>query len=62
MTTGNSSSKPEQGTRAVSAGCCRGPMRRASESARDILDRRLAKGELTKKQYEEIKREIEQLV
>ena len=62
MTTDTSSSKPEQGTRAAGAGCCCGPMRCASESARDILDRRLAEGELTREQYEEIKREIEQSV
>jgi len=30
----------------------------SSESASEILDRRLARGEITKKQYEEIKKEL----
>ena len=58
MTT-KTSSPPEQAAQAPRAGCCCAPMRCGSESARDILDRRFANGELTKEQYEEIKREIE---
>lgn len=51
---------PEQDAQAPRAGCCCAPMRCGSESARDILDRRFAKGELTKEQYDDIKRQIEQ--
>ncbi len=59
MTT-KTSSPPDQDAQALRAGCCFAPMMRCgSESARDILDRRLANGELTKEQYDEIKREIE---
>jgi hypothetical protein len=58
MTT-ETSSKPEQGAQAARATCCCGPMRCGSESARDILDRRFASGELTKEQYEEMRRQLE---
>jgi uncharacterized membrane protein len=34
-------------------------MRCGSESARYILDRRFASGELTKEQYEEMRRQLE---
>lgn len=58
MTT-ETSSNPEQRAQGARAGCCCGPMRCGSESARDILDRRFASGELTKEQYEEIKGQLE---
>lgn len=61
MTT-ETSSKPERGVQAQRAGCCCAPMRCGSENARDILDRRLASGDLTKEQYEEIKRQLEESV
>jgi uncharacterized membrane protein len=51
-----------QSTQATRAGCCCAPMRCGSESVRDILDRRLASGELTKEQYEEIRRQLEESV
>lgn len=35
-----------------------GPMGRWSETPREILDRRYASGELTKEQYEQMKRDI----
>lgn len=58
MTT-KTSSPPEHDTPTSRAGCCCAPMGCWNESARDILDRRFANGELTKEQYEEFKREIE---
>ncbi len=36
-----------------------GPMERWSETSRQILDRRYASGEITKEQYEQMKRDIE---
>jgi hypothetical protein len=57
--TGETSSKPGQGAQKARVGCCCGPMRCGSESAREILDRRFAGGELTKEQYEEIRRGLE---
>jgi putative oligomerization/nucleic acid binding protein len=42
------------------ARCCCWPSPRAPEPARDILDRRYAKGELTKEQYEAMRRDLEQ--
>lgn len=54
-------SKPEQSTQADWPACCCGPMRcgAGAGSTRDILDRRYASGELTKEQYEQIKRDLE---
>ncbi len=41
------------------APCCSGPSRCKPESARTILDRRYAKSEITKEQYEAMKRDLE---
>lgn len=59
--TSKTTSPPEHDMQTPRAGCICAPMRCWKESARDILDRRLANGELTKEQYEEIKRDIEKL-
>jgi len=42
-------------------GCCmsrRGPGSKHGDSAIDILDKRYAKGEITKEEYDEMKRDI----
>jgi putative oligomerization/nucleic acid binding protein len=44
---------------ARAAPCCCWPSRCAPEPARAVLDRRYAKGELTKEQYEAMKRDLE---
>jgi len=41
------------------APCCCSPSRCGPEPARAVLDRRYAKGELTKEQYEAMKRDLE---
>ena len=48
----------ENGSRAMPRCCC-GPSGRAPESARDILDRRYANGEITKEQYEQMRRDLQ---
>ena len=40
-------------------GCCCAFMRYAPENAREILERRYANGEISKDQYDQIKRDIE---
>lgn len=45
--------------RTSAAPCCCWPSRCAPEPARDVLDRRYAKGELTQEQYEAMKRDLE---
>lgn len=58
MTT-KTTAEPEPTTPPRGSGCC-GPMRWTCESPRDILDRRYASGELTKEQYEAMRRDLEQ--
>jgi Short C-terminal domain len=41
------------------AACCCGPMFGTQEDARAILDRRYAQGEITKEQYEEMRRALD---
>jgi len=42
------------------APCCCRPSHCGPETARAVLDRRYAEGELTKEQYEAMKRDLEQ--
>jgi hypothetical protein len=56
--TAETPSKGPQGKQARE-GCCCGPAGSTPESARKILDRRYASGEITKEQYEEIRRCID---
>lgn len=57
MSTDTNSSKPT-GAPFDRPSCC-GPMWRVPEDARDILDRRYASGEISKEQYEEMRRTLE---
>jgi Short C-terminal domain len=52
---------PDQQAASPRSGCCCGPMMMGGgqEDAQAILDRRYAKGEITKEQYEEMKRELQ---
>jgi len=52
--------KTRESAPARSAPCCCPPSCCAPEPARAVLDRRYAKGELTKEQYEAMKRDLEQ--
>ena len=53
------SDKTRETAPARAAPCCCSPMRCGPEPARDVLDRRYAEGELTKEQYEAMKRDLE---
>jgi putative oligomerization/nucleic acid binding protein len=57
MTEANKSSETGQ---ARAASCFCGPFHCGQESVRAVLDRRYANGELTKEQYESMKRDLKQ--
>jgi hypothetical protein len=39
-------------------GCCGGPSRKRGASARELLDRRYAGGEITREQYETMQKDL----
>ena len=53
------SDKTRSNAQARAAPCCCWPSRCAPAPAREVLDRRYAEGELTKEQYEAMKRDLE---
>ena len=54
------SDKTRENAHVRAAPCCCSPWRCGPEPARAVLDRRYAKGELTKEQYKAMKRDLEQ--
>lgn len=52
--------KTRETARTPAAPCCSMASRCQPESARAVLDRRYAEGELTKEKYEAMKRDLEQ--
>lgn len=51
--------KTRESAQTRAAPCCCWPSRCAPESAREVLDRRYARGELTIEQYQAMKRDLE---
>jgi uncharacterized membrane protein len=51
-------SQTAEATQDAEQGCCSGSSRKCGRSAREVLDRRYAGGEITREQYEDMKKHL----